>query len=68
MNPSTLPWIVLAIWLSFAAVIVFSVVQCSTPYEIAEQHEDAILDICLNVERSDMIDCIKREWDKVNDK
>ena len=58
------PGFILIAWIALGISLI---PQCSDISKTAAEHEQDILNICLAVERSDMIDCIKREWDRVND-
>ena len=51
----------------FMSIISISVSQWNSIGKTAAQHEKNILDICQAVPLSDYTNCLRREWDSVND-
>ena len=51
----------------FMSIIIISMGQCTKEGKTAAEHEKNILNICQAVPLSDYTNCLRREWDRVND-
>ena len=62
-------WILIpTIMVLFVGFVFFSFVQCSSLGKTAAQHEKEIIATCQEISMAgEYVDCLRREWDRVND-